>query len=83
MAKTENLDYPFYDVAETAQKMIDDGFTIHQKFTCEHCGNRLTIDEPNRFYTTGKCDKCNKITDIKRNGCNYLAISSRRSVEGV
>jgi len=45
-----------------------------KKFTCASCGNRLTIEVPNVFYTTGSCDKCDHITDIVMRGCNYLLI---------
>jgi hypothetical protein len=30
------------------------------------------MEEPNTFYTTGSCDNCGHVTDIAKNGCNYL-----------
>jgi ribosomal protein L40E len=69
-------DYPFDEAEEGAKKWMADGFEIHQKFTCVKCGARLTIEEPNVFYTSGSCDKCGAVTDIRARGCNYLAIGA-------
>lgn len=73
-----DVDYPFEECAKSAQELMRRGWTIHQKFTCEKCGQRLTIEEPNVFYTKGSCDKCGHVTDIKAKGCNYAAIWSKR-----
>jgi transposase-like protein len=67
-------DYPFNDVLVQAAKLIEDGATVHQKFTCRDCGNRLTIETPNTFHRTGTCDNCGALTNIEASGCNYLAI---------
>ena len=73
-------DYDFVDVAKAAAREILKGNTIHQKFTCEHCGARQTIEEKNKFFTKGLCEECRKITDIVKRGCNYLVIiNSARS----
>lgn len=69
---TKQLDYPFYECAATAEKLIEKGAEIYQKFSCEKCGQRLTIEEPNRFYMTGDCDKCGHVTNIVERGCNYM-----------
>jgi len=66
-------DHPLHEVAVTASAHILDGWTIYQKFTCEKCGERQMIDEPNRFYTQGKCGDCGHVTDIVEHGCNYMA----------
>jgi hypothetical protein len=65
-------DYPFADCATKAEALANAGHEVFQKFTCDGCGSRLTIDEPNVFHETGTCDKCRVVTDIKRKGCNYL-----------
>jgi len=70
-------DHPFDEVAKAAAEKIKQGFTVHQKFTCAGCGNRLTIDEPNVFHELGSCDNCKTITNIRKRGCNFLLISSR------
>jgi hypothetical protein len=67
-------DYPLFDVAAAAQKKIDEGFTVHQKFTCTKCRSRQTIAEPNKFFQTGQCEECGAITNILVTGCNYVAM---------
>ena len=67
-------DYPLAECASMAERIIASGGTVFQKFTCQNCGSRLTIDEPNVFYTSGTCDKCHHETDIQSRGCNYLVI---------
>ena len=74
-------DFPFYEAVEQAEELIKKGVMVHQKFTCAGCGQRLTIEEPNRFYTTGTCDKCSHVTDIRARGCNYLLIASRSKTQ--
>ena len=66
-------DLPLVECAEMAAAMIEQGATIYQKFTCECCGQRLTMDVPNTFYRTGTCDKCGKTTTIKF--CGLLSIT--------
>jgi hypothetical protein len=67
-------DYPFHDCAKAADKLIGEGAKVFQKFTCVGCGQRLTIDVANVFHTSGACDKCDAVTDIARQGCNYMVI---------
>lgn len=68
------LDYPFDEVTAEAEKLVAQGAMVHQKFTCQHCRVRQTMEEPNTFYTSGRCEECGGITDIKARGCNYLLI---------
>jgi hypothetical protein len=69
-------DHPFYDVARTALKVMQGGATIHQKWSCEKCGVRQHMPDPNKFFTHGKCEKCNHVTDLVKQGCNYMVIAS-------
>jgi PHP family Zn ribbon phosphoesterase len=73
----EQLDHPFNDILEAVDKLIagNPNVDTYQKFTCENCKNRLTMEEPNTFYTAGICDKCGHTTDIKKNGCNFMALA--------
>jgi transcription elongation factor Elf1 len=71
-------DHPIHDCIKTASELISQGHEIYQKFTCDKCGSRQTIDEPNKFYATGQCEECGHITDMRIKGCNYLAIMKRR-----
>jgi hypothetical protein len=66
--------HPLETVAASAKTVADSGGWVYQKFTCEACGNRLTIDVKNTFYTKGSCDQCGHITDITKTGCNFLAV---------
>ena len=45
----------------------------YQKFTCEKCGSRQTMEEPNTFYLEGACEECKHVTDIRKKGCGYMA----------
>ena len=65
-------DFPFDEVLRGASEAISKGATVYQKFTCERCKERLTMDNPNVFYETGKCERCDHVTDIRKQGCNYL-----------
>ena len=67
---------PFKQAVKGANQWIAQGATVHQRFACEGCGNdTLGIEEPNVFYTTGKCDRCGHITDLRKTGCNYLVVA--------
>lgn len=66
------LDFPFWEVAKKAKKLVEEGFYLYQKFTCAKCGQRLTMSDPNVFHKEGSCDKCGHITNIELQGCNYL-----------
>ena len=68
------IDHPFDKVVRSADKIIRFGAIVYQKFTCSHCGKRQTIDVPNTFYTSGSCEECYHITNIKEKGCNYLVV---------
>jgi len=75
--REKQLDYPFAEVCATAQEAIAHGGTVFQKFTCEYCGVRQFITEPNAFYRQGTCEKCGKVTDIQARGCNYMVVFTR------
>jgi hypothetical protein len=70
------VDFPWDEVVMEAERLTRAGFQVYQKFTCSGCGQRLTIETPNRFYETGSCDKCDVITDIKKQGCNFLLVGA-------
>jgi len=78
MNAPETIDFPFFDVVAEADKAIEQGGTVYQKFTCAGCGNRLTMETPNVFHRTGSCDSCNVITNIVQRGCNYMLVMGRR-----
>lgn len=65
-------DFPFDQCTAKAEALANAGHEVFQKFTCDGCGARLTMDIAGHFFETGTCDKCDCITDIKSKGCNYL-----------
>ena len=67
-------DFPFDSVVEQVSDAIQNGAVCFQKFTCSHCNSRQTMDVPNTLYKSGRCEECQKVTEIKN--CNFLAIFS-------
>lgn len=47
------------------------------KFTCEHCGKRLTLVEPNKLPERGECYVCGNEMEITHGGF-MLAIHSKK-----
>ena len=66
--------YPLQECADAAEKILADypNAEVFQKFTCGHCGSRQTMMTPNEFHTSGLCEECDSVTDIVKNGCNYM-----------
>jgi hypothetical protein len=65
--------HPFDECLKGAKVIMDKGHNIHQQFTCAKCKAKQTMDVPNVFYKTGRCEECGHITNIKEDGCNYMA----------
>lgn len=64
-------DIPFDNCVSLADNAIANGLIVYQKWTCDHCGARQTMDQPNVFYRSGTCEECNKVTDIEE--CGFMA----------
>jgi hypothetical protein len=41
---------------------------VYFKFTCERCGARCMLSEPNVLYENGECCECGHVTKIERGG---------------
>lgn len=67
-------DFPLTEIADAVERLIRQGATIHQKWSCSRCGLRLIMDEPNKLFTEGYCQECGTTTNIAAQGCNYLAV---------
>lgn len=65
-------DFPIEDCLKTASVLIAAGQEVYQKFTCENCGSRQTMETPNKFFTSGVCEECGHETAIEK--CNYIAL---------
>jgi len=64
-------DFPFADVSRKAALLSSQGHDVFQKFTCVGCGRRVVGKVAGLFLDSGKCDRCGRVTDLSRNGCNY------------
>lgn len=68
-------DYPIEEVQQTLIKLNRiRPVHWHQKFTCEKCGSRQTMEDMDKLYAFGKCEECGHTTDLRVAGCNYLLI---------
>ena len=67
-------DGEFYSVVQEASAQIEKGAKVFQKFTCAGCKARQTMDVPNRFYTSGKCEECGHVTNLVKQGCGFMMI---------
>jgi len=63
-------DKPREVIMQEAQEVID-MFTLQGtdvelffKFTCEHCGARVTFNDRNMLYEEGECCQCGKKTEV-------------------
>jgi hypothetical protein len=79
MTNPEYNDYPL-DECRAAAEALPEGAVVYQKFSCAGCGSRQTIETPNEFFTLGRCQECGVITDIRRSGCNYLVVFSKKKI---
>lgn len=64
--------YPWQEVVDKADLLIKKGAYVYQQWNCEHCGAKQTMGVPNNFYRTGQCEECRKITNIEKNGHNFM-----------
>jgi hypothetical protein len=81
----EPTNLPRAELLKRAQAAIDmflaQGTPAHVnfKFTCERCGTRCTLSEPNMLYETGECFVCGHITKIVEGGFSLTANLASRS----
>lgn len=50
---------------------------LFQQFQCAKCKAKQTMPDPNILYQTGKCEECGHVTNIMKDGCNYMATFTR------
>jgi hypothetical protein len=64
-------DYPINECLAAAEQLIRGGVAdVYQKWTCQHCGSRQTMEEKNKFFASGICEDCKGTTIIQK--CNYM-----------
>lgn len=67
-------DYPREEILRRADHAVKRyreqglGADAYFKFTCAHCGERVTFVEPNALYESGECVACGKITEVVEAG---------------
>jgi hypothetical protein len=64
--------HPFWEVAKKAHELMLQGATVYEQFNCAACGIKQTIETPNVWYKTGRCEECGHITNIEKDGCNMM-----------
>jgi hypothetical protein len=64
--------HPIKECMQTAAPFIAKGARIYQQFLCAHCGTKQTMAEANRWFAAGTCEQCGEITNIEKDGCNYM-----------
>ena len=72
-------DIPIKEAREQALELNAKGINCYQKFTCQKCGNRLSMEDANIFYDSGKCDACGHVSPITQ--CGYMVHARGASVE--
>lgn len=61
-------DLPRVIAMERAEQLAREGWTVHFKFTCAHCGQRCTLRDQNTLYERGECFKCGQETVLDNVG---------------
>ena len=63
-------DYPREEILKKAIQALEQfpGAKVYFKFTCSHCGERCTFQEPNMLYESGECCKCGKDSPVTMAG---------------
>lgn len=67
--------YPIDECVDTVEPLVARGMNIYQQYTCASCGTKQTMPDANIFYKRGKCEECGAITDIEKDGCNYMLVA--------
>jgi hypothetical protein len=73
--KIKYKDFPFDECMAAAKQLALDGALVHQKWTCDGCGDRVTANHPNTWTEFGHHEDCGHVTNIRKNGCNYMIIT--------
>lgn len=67
-------DLPREELIAEAERVCQQGWNglkvkdVLFKYTCQWCGERCTMQEPNKLYENGECFACGKSTPIKFGG---------------
>lgn len=74
---------PLSVVAPKAELRASEGWFLFQTCYCTNpaCANhnppgKLTIEEPNVFYSSIMCDLCGTENDCEKDGCGFMAVGT-------
>jgi hypothetical protein len=67
-------DFPLDECAQMAIEFLMEHptGTFHQKWTCNHCGERQTMAVAEKFFRAGICEECKQTSVIKE--CGFLVV---------
>ena len=68
--------HPFYECAERAEELIQKGHAVYQQWSCHACGAKQTMPDRDAFYKLGICEECRAVTNIEKDGCNYMLVTA-------
>jgi PHP family Zn ribbon phosphoesterase len=65
------------DIAKQIEAILerDPHALAYQKWTCPRCQQRLTMEEPNTLYTSGRCDECGLVSPIFE--CGFMLVMGK------
>lgn len=64
MEKNPHGDLPREEAKALADLRAQEGWTVNFKFTCEQCGERMMLSDPNTLYEYGECCLCGHRTRL-------------------
>lgn len=68
-------DLPVQELLDSASEVRQRGkghVDVHFKYTCENCGTRQTLAEPNTLFEYGECEECGHHTRITKGGYTVI-----------
>ena len=66
------------EAVRQAELRAKQGWTVYFKFTCEQCGQRCTLTDPNTLWEYGECFLCGYKTKLDIVG--YLLTRTKKEV---
>ena len=69
-------DLPFAELCAQGEEWASQGYYVFVKWDCAVCGDRQTFARPNVVHTSGECEVCGSITDLRETGGGLMLILS-------
>lgn len=77
----EQVGIPREVAVERATFWRKQGWTVHFKFTCERCGQRVVLQDANTLYEYGECCFCGHKTKLDTVGFMVIKVMGIKSSE--